>query len=178
MKTIALSSASLALLAAGAPAQESATAAQTNSIEAPAVTLEPAAESGPDSRRFGVGLMLGEPSGASFKYWLSDRGALDAGVGWSFDDHEDFHIHADYLYHLFDLIPVDQGQLPVYFGGGLRVKFRDNREDLFGIRAVAGLAYMFEDKPIDIFFEAGPVFDVTPDFEIRFTAAIGARYWF
>jgi len=178
MKTFTLSSASLALLAASAPAQEAATPAQTNSIEAPVVTLEPPAESGPDGRRFGVGLMLGEPAGASFKYWLSERSALDAGVGWSFNDHDDFHIHADYLYHLFDLIPVDQGQLPVYFGGGLRVKFREHREDQFGIRAVAGLAYLFEDKPIDIFFEAGPVFDVTPDFEVRFTAAIGARYWF
>lgn len=178
MKFISLPTASLVLLAANSPAQDPVQPGQTNTIQAPSVTLEPASESGPDGRRFGVGLMLGEPAGASFKYWLTDKAALDGGVGWSFSDQDDFHIHADYLYHLFDVIPLDSGRLPVYFGGGLRVKFRENRSDLFGIRAVAGLAYLFENKPIDIFFEAGPVFDVTPDFEVRFTAAIGARYWF
>jgi hypothetical protein len=178
MKEISGATAFLVLLAANSPAQEPTGQVQTNTIQTPSVTLEPASESGTDGRRFGVGLMLGEPTGASLKYWLTDKAALDAGVGWSFSDQDDFHIHADYLYHLFDLIPVDQGRLPVYFGGGPRVKFRENRDNLFGIRAVAGLAYLFENQPIDIFLEAGPIFDVTPDFEVKFTAAIGARYWF
>ena len=122
--------------------------------------------------------MLGEPTGASLKYWLTEESAVDAGIGWSFHNHDDFHIHADYLFHLFDVIPVDRGRLPVYFGGGLRAKFRDSRDDLFGIRAVAGLNYLFDDLPIDIFLEGGPVFDVVPNSDVGFTAAIGARYWF
>ena len=64
------------------------------------------------------------------------------------------------------------------YSDGLNFKFRDNHDDLFGFRAVAGLDYLFENQPIDIFLEAGPVFDVAPDFEVRFTAAIGARYSF
>jgi hypothetical protein len=68
--------------------------------------------------------------------------------------------------------------LPLYFGGGLRYKLRDGRDDLFGIRAVAGLSYHFDDLPIDIFFEAGPILDVAPDVDVRYTVGIGARYWF
>ena len=35
-------------------------------------------------RRFGAGLILGEPIGASFKYWLDEQIALDGAVAWSF----------------------------------------------------------------------------------------------
>jgi hypothetical protein len=193
MKKMTWSTLSMALLAANAAAQDASTRdastqnassqdaaspAQTEPLATPAVTLEPSGDVGHDGRRFGAGLMLGEPTGASLKYWLAEQSALDAGIGWSFHDDDDFHLHVDYLHHLFDLIPVDRGSLPVYFGGGVRAKFRDHRDDLFGFRAVAGLNYIFEDQPIDIFLEGGPVFDVAPDFDVRFTAAIGARYWF
>lgn len=178
MKITTLSIASLALMSTSAPAQTAGGSSGQDSIKAPSVTLKPASNIGYDGRRFGAGLMLGEPTGASLKYWVSDQGAVAAGIGWSLESHDDFHLHADYLYHLFDLISVEQGRLPVYFGGGLRVKFRDHQDDLIGFRAVGGLDYQFRDQPIDIFVEAGPVFDVAPDFEVRFTAAIGARYWF
>lgn len=131
-----------------------------------------------DERRFGVGAMVGEPTGASLKYWITRYGAIDGGLGISFHGKDSFHIHADYLHHLFDVIDLEQGRLPIYFGGGLRGKIRDNRDDVMGFRAVAGLNYLFEDEPIDVFFEAGPVFDVTPDAEVNYTVAAGARYWF
>lgn len=176
MKSNSLVATALMVGAAGAAVAQEPTGTTTNTT--PSITLEPVSEAGYEGRRFGAGLMLGEPTGASLKYWLTERGALDAGLGWSFHDDSDFHLHADYLHHLFDLIPVDAGRLPVYFGGGLRVKFRDNRDDLFGFRAVAGLSYLFENRPIDVFLEAGPVLDVAPNTKLRFTAAIGARYWF
>jgi hypothetical protein len=51
-------------------------------------------------------------------------------------------------------------------------------DDRFGFRAVAGLDDLFEDAPVDIFFEVGPIFDVTPDFEVGLTVAVGVRFWF
>ena len=129
-------------------------------------------------KRFGVGLMVGEPTGASLKYWLSDVSAIDGVVGISLVDDNDFSVHADYLYHLNDVIQLDQNRMSVYFGGGPRYKARDRKDDLFGIRAVGGVAYMFDDIPVDVFFEAGPVFDVSPDFEVRYTVGAGARFWF
>ncbi len=138
------------------------------------------AQEGADSleKRFGVGLMVGEPTGASFKYWFSEVSAIDGVVGWSLADHTGFNLHADYLYHLNHLIDVNPGRLPVYFGGGVRYKAWEDRDDLFGFRAVAGLAYLFHDIPVDIFFEVGPIFDVAPDFKVRYTVGVGARYWF
>ncbi|HKS35718.1 MAG TPA: hypothetical protein VJW76_00910 [Verrucomicrobiae bacterium] len=129
-------------------------------------------------RRFGVGLMLGEPIGASLKYRLDDHFAIDGGVGVSLRGEDNLHLHSDVLYHFTDVISVSRGSLPIYFGGGVRYKFRDNRDDLFGFRIPAGIAYLFEDIPVDVFFEVAPVLDVHPSTDWEFTAGIGARYWF
>ena len=127
---------------------------------------------------FGAGLVFGDPTGVSMKYWLSEKSAIDGVVGWSFADETNFHLHTDYLYHLFDLIPVDTGSLPLYFGGGVRYKVRNRGDDLFGIRAVVGVSYLFQDLPIDIFGEIGPILDVVPSVRARLSIGIGARFWF
>ena len=133
--------------------------------------------SSPDSG-FGAGLMIGEPTGVSLKYWLAEESAIDGGFGWSLADDHDFQVHVSYLYHLFNVIPLEQNRLPLYFGGGLRYKFRDRRDDLFGFRSVVGVAYLFDDLPVDIFAQVGPILDVTPDAKVRFGGSIGARFWF
>ena len=143
-----------------------------------AVSYDLKQQPGADGKRFGAGLMLGDPFGVSLKYWLAERSAIDGGFGFSSFDGDGFEIHADYLYHIPDIIPMDQGTFLLYFGGGPRFKTRNNRDDQFGLRTIVGLDYVFEDHPVDTFIELGPVFDFTPDFEVRFTAAVGARYWF
>src|SRR3990167_3199816 len=52
-----------------------------------------------------VGLMLGEPSGASGKYWLDSETAVDGGIGYSFSSA--FIFFADYLWH-FDSTGLEQ----------------------------------------------------------------------
>ena len=49
----------------------------------------------------GAGIILGEPTGVSLKYWLTETSALDAGFTWSFVDENAFQIQADYLIHNF-----------------------------------------------------------------------------
>src|SRR5882672_1465362 len=79
--------------------------------------------------KFGVGVLIGEPMAASVKYWMNDSLALDGAAGWSFRRDTDFYLHADVLWHQFDLIPVSRGRLPVYFGVGAMGRFRDNNRD-------------------------------------------------
>jgi hypothetical protein len=125
---------------------------------------------------FGLGIILGEPTGVSGKLWLTDRSAVDMAAAWSFSDQEAFHLHADYLLHNFDLISVSQGRLPIYFGVGGRVKFED--ESKLGVRVPVGLAYIFDGAPLDIFFEIVPILDLIPDTEFEANAAIGIRFFF
>jgi hypothetical protein len=52
------------------------------------------------SRGFGLGIILGEPTGISAKYWTGSTTALDFGLGYSFEKNSRMHLHADYLFHV------------------------------------------------------------------------------
>lgn len=125
---------------------------------------------------FGLGIIVGEPTGVSGKLWTSERTAIDAAAAWSFSDESALTLVADYLLHNFDLIDVEKGQLPIYFGVGGRVKFES--ESKVGIRIPVGLAYIFDGAPLDAFFEIAPLLDLIPDTDFTVNAAIGIRYFF
>ena len=65
---------------------------------------------------FGIGIIVGEPTGVSFKVGRTGRNAIDAAVAWSLSGDNDLHLQADWLYNNFDLIPVGQGQLAILCG--------------------------------------------------------------
>ena len=127
-------------------------------------------------KEIGAGIIVGEPTGLSFKYWLTEKTALDAGLAWSFVDENAFQIQADYLIHNFNLIKVSKGKLPFYFGIGGRLKF--STDVILGVRVPLGLAYLFSDEPIDIFLEIVPILDLLPKTDFTISAAIGGRYFF
>lgn len=136
---------------------------------------------------FGVGIILGEPTGITVKQWISPEHAIDAAAGWSFLENDSVQLHADYLFHNFGLLKTDPtvGRLPVYVGIGGRVKLEDddgtgrnNNDDLLGIRVPLGIAYRCATAPVDIFLEIVPVLDVVPDSDFDINAAIGARFYF
>lgn len=127
----------------------------------------------------GAGITLGEPIGASVKYWFNDSMAIDGAFGWSSHDHSDVYLHSDFLYHEFHLFPVSSGRLPLYFGGGVLARFRSgNYDNQVGIRAPVGVSYMFDNAPVDIFAEVAPALDVSPFVRGEITGGIGIRYWF
>lgn len=121
---------------------------------------------------FGIGVMLGEPTGISVKSWLSDNSAFDVGAAWSLGEREALHMHADYLWHL----PLEQNQqVALYYGIGGRIIFDDDAHA--GARVPLGLTYIFDDLPFDFFLEAVPIIDVTPDVELAGNGAVGIRYY-
>jgi len=61
-------------------------------------------------------------------YWLTDTMANGGAPGLSTADHTDFYLHNDVLYHKFDLFSVLRSCLPLYFGVGGLVKFRDDNQ--------------------------------------------------
>jgi hypothetical protein len=125
---------------------------------------------------FGLGFMIGEPTGISFKKWTGSTTAIDGAVAWSFRGEDSLHLHVDYLVHRFDLIKVQKGRLPVYFGLGARLNLQD--PTTFGVRIPVGVCYLFEDASLDVFFELVPTFDLAPDTHFEISGAIGIRYYF
>ena len=127
---------------------------------------------------FGLGLMAGEPSGLSAKLWSSEKTAFDFGLAWSSKNDATMAIHADYVWHRFDKIDVDQGALPFYYGIGVRFRGNDVADDFIGVRFPLGLDYLFANSAFDVFIEVAPVLDLTPDTDIDINAALGGRFFF
>jgi hypothetical protein len=125
---------------------------------------------------FGLGIILGEPTGISFKNWVGSRAAFDVAVAWSFEGEGAIHIHADYLFHNFRLFNIEKGNLVLYYGIGARVKTVDKTQ--VGVRIPIGLSYLFERDPVEIFFELGPIMNFTPKTTFRMTTGVGVRYYF
>lgn len=133
---------------------------------------------GKNTEGFGLGLMLGEPSGLSAKLWTGKRTAFDAGLAWSTKNNSGVSAHVDYIWHVHDMINVDRGILPFYYGFGVRYRGQDEQDDNFGIRIPLGLNYLFGHSSFDVFFEIAPVLDFTPDQNFSANVAGGGRYFF
>ena len=137
---------------------------------------------------FGLGVIVGEPTGLSAKAWIRPDQAIDAAAAWSFSENDSFQFHLDYLFHKFDLLKIDAatGRLPLYFGVGARVKLKDhdnphgrNEDDaLVGVRVPLGLALLFAKAPVELFAEIVPILDVVPDSDFAVNGAFGARWYF
>lgn len=140
---------------------------------------------------FGLGLMFGGPTGLTGKYFVGPDTAIDFGVGvhYRFRFHRALQLHADYLFHPVNLVEHDAFDLPLYFGIGGRLLFHefdpdDDRDDdvHLGVRGPVGLSMIFNEVPIDVFFELALVLDiVVDDDDLLFgdlNAVIGFRYYF
>jgi hypothetical protein len=125
---------------------------------------------------FGLGIILGEPTGISGKYWLSPSTAIDGAAAWNFGSGGYLHIHGDYLIHNYDIFKVQEGKLPLYFGIGGRIGF--SSETVVGLRGVVGVAYQFSGAPVDAFLEIAPIMDLVPGTSFHVNGGIGARFFF
>lgn len=129
-------------------------------------------------RNFGLGVIIGNPTGISGKLWVNEVNAVDFGLGYSFFGKNDFlSLHADYLYHDNELIKTEY-TTPVYYGFGVRIRLHDKERGSFGIRGAAGILIYLDKIPVDVFFELAPVFKLLPETALNLDFGLGARYYF
>jgi hypothetical protein len=133
-------------------------------------------------RKFGVGFILGSPSGVTGKLFLNKSSAVDAGLGVAAGD--GFYLYADYLMHFGGVFPVDN--LDVYFGLGPgyhhyekeHKRNEDEEENRLEARLPVGLEYFIDKVPLGVFLEIAPALRIVPDIDFDFRGGIGLRYYF
>ena len=141
------------------------------------------------SKKFGLGVIFGEPTGLSAKLWLSNTNALAFGLGWSvqgyrfngFDSDYDrvtrTHIHVDYLWYSFNAISSSR-EFPLFYGIGGRINTGQEYSGTFGVRGVLGIAWLPRSTPLDIFIEVVPTLLLVNSTGFGIDAGIGARFFF
>jgi hypothetical protein len=152
------------------------------------------------NKTFGLGLEIGEPTGLNGKLFLSDKLALDFGLGWIYRHYyygDGAHLYADLLFHPVSLVSASAFELPLYIGGGIRFwdfEYCRARNDCgyggsaIGIRIPFGISFDFNNVPLDIFIQLVPVIDfIRGDYytfrdrdraHFGVDLSLGIRYWF
>lgn len=125
---------------------------------------------------FGLGAMLGEPTGGTIKYWINPGNAFDVSGGFSLQSDDDhFSMHLGYLRHQYNDIEVVRGLLPYYFGLGGHARM--GAHPRAGVRFAAGMTYLFENDPLEIYAEVTPIFELTPGTVVHMNYGVGIRYY-
>lgn len=135
------------------------------------------AEGGP----FGLGLILGKPTGVTGAYKLGDSTAIDGAVGIDLIDGERFWLHADFLFLLPDLLGGGSVALVPYLGPGAFISDlgrRDGSRLGIGAHVPFGLNLDFRRAPLQIFGEVAVIVPLIPDPDVGLGGAIGFRYYF
>lgn len=153
------------------------------------------------NKTFGLGLMIGTPTGLSGKYFVGRSTAIDFGIGGigCCRGRRGVNLHIDYLWHPVSFVSDPAFELPLYVGIGGRFFSYDWRHgdhyhdgSSVGVRAPIGLAIDFNNVPLDIFFELALVAEIILDDDdfndgfdhdgnglyVDIDGAIGIRYWF
>ena len=140
-------------------------------------------------RKFGLGPIIGEPTGISAKLWTSNGNAFDFGFGWSaggdrlgtyvgnYNGGSRVHVHMDYLWHSFSAIRSTE-RFPLYYGIGGRVNSGAGYDASVAVRGVFGIVWLPHNTPLDVFLELVPSLQLTSSTGFGIDAGIGARYFF
>jgi len=142
---------------------------------------------------FGLGVIIGGPTGVTGKYWISGNNAIDMHIGLDgIGRGGGGGFYADYLWH-FNLTSTGAFDLPLYIGPGLGIVIDDDDEycNRFGdcrreddaavwlaIRAPLGIAFLFKSFPGELFLELPFSLNLVPAVFFDIDVAIGFRFYF
>lgn len=143
----------------------------------------------PSAKRFGFGIILGEPTGLTAKYWTTPSNAFDFSVGTSYFGN--LRIGSDYLWHFN---AFNSNIISLYAGPGAVIGFgesggwiytkhgdeyfvRKSNEAGLAARGIVGLNIIPNNTPLEIFGEFGILVGLTPAVGSNAEVAIGLRFY-
>lgn len=157
----------------------------------PAVALEEVVEEesdvsssggggGPRGGRFGLGIILGDPSALTAKFFLAPSSAIQLHLGYALTRHDRLVVIVDYLFHILGVIPPIEraGRLTPYVGIGGRVGVAESDEALLGLRIPLGLSFQLNGVPLEIFLEVAPGLGIIPRTRALVDGGVGVRFYF
>ncbi|NCN41118.1 hypothetical protein GW916_07685 [bacterium] len=126
---------------------------------------------------FGLGAVIGQPSGLSARYSLGGNNAIDASLGWSLSSNGYVAISADYLWEKPNFFRIDSANFDLHYGAGAGIVTADGFTGI-GFRAPVGVSYYFKKPAIQVFFELAAFVALVPDSDFWIHGALGGRYYF
>jgi hypothetical protein len=153
-------------------------------------------------RKYGLGIILGDPTGISGKAWVASTNAIDVGLGaygygyrgGCFQDaagrticdrgwgQRTLSVHADYLWQS-KIVAGAVAQLDWHVGAGARALFLNDPCAMncweAGVRGPVGLDVTFAQPSfLEVFLELAPALYLVPSAFFAFEGGLGVRGYF
>ncbi len=129
--------------------------------------------------RFGLGVVLGDPTGLSAQLRLNNTNAIDGALAWSATG---LHIHSDYLWNNDNFFANRNQNLDLYYGiGGRLISLSSDaykNQTSIAVRAPIGINYKIRNTQVQIFAEMALNFSFAPRSDTDLDAGIGLRFYF
>ncbi len=131
----------------------------------------------PQKGEFGMGVILGNPTALSVKWWTGKVTAIDASLGYHFGNMNHLHVNTDLLAHLWSF-DKEGDLIRIYFGAGAGMGFISDLS--ISVRAPFGAGLYLHDIPLELFAEIVPLLQLIGPGDTRFLmdGYIGARWYF
>ncbi len=144
---------------------------------------------GPRNKDFGFGIILGDPTGLTGKFWIDRENAVALSLGNSYFGA--LRISGDYLWH-FDafkskvvslyagpgvVVGIGESGGWIYKKKGDYYYVRKDSEIGVGVRGIFGLNIIPKNTPLEFFLEIGALVGVIPNFGSSAEGAIGIRFY-
>lgn len=134
------------------------------------------------SKSFELGIVLGEPTGLSARFWIG-KNSIDGALGMGYNG---LSLHGSFLFHKITNLKIEGYKLPFYYGPRVQIgehrdnsKFSDNRNSTkFGVYFNLGTSYMFKSIPFNLFLEIAPGIQLGDPAGFDICGGIGFRYVF
>jgi hypothetical protein len=140
--------------------------------------------------KFGVGVIIGNPSGLTGKYWFDRTWALSFEAGFPGEAGSLLPSFAqpnvggsvDVTYHKYYIFGKRNWfayNCPIYFGGGVWTYLPNGGTPQTGVRGDLGVTMLFPGSPFDVFVQASPSVRLTNG--VGYTnlgGGLGGRYYF
>jgi hypothetical protein len=124
----------------------------------------------------GIGFVLGQPTGVSFRMDMPENQAIDAVLAWRLGKNEYVLMHADYLWIKPKLVGPKSFQSDFYYGVGAILALPED-DVAAALRVPAGVSHKFSDPNLEAFAELAVAFTLVPETDFDIVGGIGLRWW-
>ena len=128
------------------------------------------------SEELSIGVVLGEPTGFSFKIQKDKNFVFDSGLSFNTKDNYVF-LNFDFLKYDYTKITSKEitGKFPIFYGLGLKFE-NTKKETEVGLRFIGGIEYIFADIPFNIFIKISPTLNLISETSLEIAPSLGVRY--
>ena len=125
-------------------------------------------------RDFGLGILMGQPSGLRTAFSIQKSLHIDCAAAWSWDDW--LLVFADCQFE--DYISPWSLNWRWYYGLGAYAGIPETRQGIFGLRIPLGVSYQVPYTSLEVFGEVVPALRLVPDTQAQLQGGVGFLVWF